>query len=181
MLGAAPWTERPDDLDQDRARGQADKNPALSRSFDAFQELIILTASRCLLGDDVRGSIFKEVARLFELLDKGINPLSVFFPHAPTKAHRERDEAREQMQALFSKLVAARREEMAEAAREGREPTAHDDVLQLLIEARWVDGARSRARRPATRHAMPWPCWQARARIDSSPSPRPFLWRPIAR
>eukprot|EP00978_Attheya_sp_CCMP212_P038490 scaffold191271_cov48-Attheya_sp.AAC.1 len=36
-------------------------------------------------------------------LDKGLTPLTVFFPNAPTKAHRKRNVAREEMVKLFSK------------------------------------------------------------------------------
>ena len=106
--------------------------------FDTFQDLIILTASRCLLGDDVRGSMFEEVSRLFELLDKGINPLSVFFPRAPTGAHRNRDNARREMQKLFSRLVASRRDEILEAERSGRTLPERNDVLQVCRAPRYA-------------------------------------------
>ena len=57
----------------------------------ALSKLTILTASRCLHGDDVRENLFEEVARLFHDLDEGMTPLSVFVPYAPIPAHFKRD------------------------------------------------------------------------------------------
>ena len=63
----------------------------------ALSELTILTASRCLHGNDVRETMFKEVAKLFHDLDHGVTPLTVFFPNAPTKAHATRNAAQKEM------------------------------------------------------------------------------------
>ena len=65
--------------------------------LEKLSELTILTATRCLHGNDVREQMFKEVAQLFHDLDHGISPLSVFWPNAPTKAHATRDKARLRM------------------------------------------------------------------------------------
>lgn len=62
--------------------------------LSALSKLTILTASRCLHGDDVRENLFEEVARLFHDLDEGMTPLSVFLPHAPVPAHFRRDKVR---------------------------------------------------------------------------------------
>ena len=40
--------------------------------LDALSELTILTASRCLHGDDVRDHLFADVANLYHDLDKGV-------------------------------------------------------------------------------------------------------------
>mmetsp|Transcript_6234 Transcript_6234/g.6395 ORF Transcript_6234/g.6395 Transcript_6234/m.6395 type:complete len:214 (-) Transcript_6234:997-1638(-) len=48
--------------------------------LDALSELTILTSSRCLHGDDVRENMFEEVSRIYHDLDKGVTPLSFFFP-----------------------------------------------------------------------------------------------------
>jgi sterol 14-demethylase len=73
--------------------------------LDALSELTILTSSRCLHGDDVRDNMFAEVAEIFHDLDKGVTPLSFFFPYAPTESHRLRDKARRDMVAIFSKVI----------------------------------------------------------------------------
>lgn len=57
----------------------------------AFSRLILLVASRCLLGDEVRENLFEDVARLFEELEAGVTAVSVFLPYAPIPLHRRRD------------------------------------------------------------------------------------------
>mmetsp|Transcript_17946 Transcript_17946/g.43929 ORF Transcript_17946/g.43929 Transcript_17946/m.43929 type:complete len:603 (-) Transcript_17946:149-1957(-) len=77
--------------------------------LDTMSEMLILTSSRCLMGKDVRENLFGQVAALYHDLDQGITPLSVFFPHAPTPAHRRRDIARREMVELFGKVIRKRR------------------------------------------------------------------------
>ena len=100
--------------------------------LDALSELIVLTASRCLLGREIRETLFSEVTNLVHDLDKGMVPLSVFFPYAPIEAHRKRDKARKELAAIFDKVIQGRRESGA------MEP----DVLQTFIDARYKDGSR---------------------------------------
>ena len=100
--------------------------------LDALSELIVLTASRCLLGREIRETLFSEVTNLVHDLDKGMVPLSVFFPYAPIEAHRKRDKARKELAAIFDKVIQGRRESGA------MEP----DVLQAFIDARYKDGSR---------------------------------------
>jgi sterol 14alpha-demethylase len=101
--------------------------------LDALSELTILTASRCLHGDDVRENLFAEVANLYHDLDKGVTPLSFFFPTAPTASHAKRDRARAEMVKIFSKVIEARRASNADS-------TSHTDILQLFIEMKYKDG-----------------------------------------
>ena len=100
--------------------------------LDALSELIVLTASRCLLGREIRETLFSEVTNLVHDLDKGMVPLSVFFPYAPIEAHRKRDKARKELAAIFDKVIQGRRESGA------MEPA----VLQTFIDARYKDGSR---------------------------------------
>jgi sterol 14-demethylase len=101
--------------------------------LDALSELTILTASRCLHGDDIRENLFAEVSRIYYDLDKGITPISFFFPNAPIAAHARRDKAREEMVQILSKVIKARR----------ADPTASSetrtDLLQLFIEFSYKD------------------------------------------
>jgi len=101
--------------------------------LEALSELTILTASRCLHGDDVRENLFAEVSRIYHELDQGITPVSFFFPYAPTAAHAQRDRARVEMVEILSKVIKARRED----------PTANSetrtDLLQLFIEFAYKD------------------------------------------
>lgn len=98
----------------------------------SLSELTILTASRCLHGEDVRTHIFKEVQELYHDLDHGLTPLTVFWSRAPTKAHKKRDAAREEMVRLFSKVIAERKE--------FPERSDGTDILSLFMEIKYKDG-----------------------------------------
>eukprot|EP00891_Asterochloris_glomerata_P008191 jgi/Astpho2/8191/e_gw1.00120.216.1_t len=92
-----------------------------------FAELIILTASRTLLGREVRENMFEEIARLYHDLDQGMQPISVIFPHLPIAVHRTRDRARKQVAEIFKKVIETRR----------ATGTKEDDVLQVFIDAKY--------------------------------------------
>ena len=94
-----------------------------------FSELIIMTASSCLMGPEIRENLSAEIARIYHSLDGGLTPLSTLWPGAPTAKHRERDAARQEMVAIFSKIIAARRSGAV----------CHDDFLQKIIEFRYKD------------------------------------------
>jgi len=95
--------------------------------LEAMSELTILTSSRCLHGDDVRESLFEEVSRIYHDLDKGVTPLSFFFPYAPTEAHKLRDSARAEMVSIFSKVIRARKEK-------GGDTSQATDIIQIYID-----------------------------------------------
>lgn len=95
--------------------------------LEVLSEMTILTSSRCLHGDDVRENLFAEVSRIYHDLDKGVTPLSFFFPYAPIDAHRKRDSARQEMINIFSKVIARRRES-------GDTQDTRSDILQMYID-----------------------------------------------
>lgn len=105
-----------------------------SNILDCLSELTIMSATRCLHGDDVRETMFMDVARLFHDLDKGTEPLSFFFPYLPTPAHRSRDRARKEMVEIFSKVIQKRREDTT------TKPEDRTDLLQLYIDFKYRDG-----------------------------------------
>jgi sterol 14alpha-demethylase len=98
----------------------------------ALSELTILTASRCLHGEDVRTHIFKEVQELYHDLDHGLTPLTVFWSNAPTAAHRKRNAARNKMVELFTAVIRQRR-----AHPERSDGT---DILSLFMDIKYKDG-----------------------------------------
>jgi sterol 14alpha-demethylase len=98
----------------------------------AFSELTILTASRCLHGDDVRTHMFKELHALYHDLDAGLTPYTPVWSTAPTPAHRKRDAARLEMVRLFGTIIAERR-----AHPEKGDKT---DILSLFMEIQYKDG-----------------------------------------
>eukprot|EP00172_Hildenbrandia_rubra_P003647 Plantae.Rhodophyta-Hildenbrandia_rubra.ctg6083.p1 GENE.Plantae.Rhodophyta-Hildenbrandia_rubra.ctg6083~~Plantae.Rhodophyta-Hildenbrandia_rubra.ctg6083.p1 ORF type:complete len:515 (+),score=65.98 Plantae.Rhodophyta-Hildenbrandia_rubra.ctg6083:804-2348(+) len=106
-----------------------------SGEVDLLKELgglIIMTASRCLMGREVRENMFEEVSTLIHSLDQGMQPISVLAPQLPTKEHRKRDEARREMSKLFKPIIGKRR----------KERSREDDMLQWLIDAKYRDGSK---------------------------------------
>lgn len=106
-------------------------NEGVSDIRKDLSELIILTASNCLMGKEIRETLFKEVAHLFQLLDEGLTPISVFWPYLPIPQHRKRDQAREEMVKIYTKIIKARKANPEEK---------HDDVLQVFMDAKYRDG-----------------------------------------
>ncbi|EOD39757.1 hypothetical protein EMIHUDRAFT_260386 [Emiliania huxleyi CCMP1516] len=113
-----------------------------------FSELIIMTASSCLMGPEIRENLSSEIARIYHALDGGLTPLSTLWPAAPTQKHKERDEARApqatraraEMVAIFSKIIANRRSGAVHSSGV-RQPRAvqSDDFLQKIIDFRYKD------------------------------------------
>lgn len=95
-----------------------------------LEHLIILTASRCLLGEEVRNKLFDDVSALFHDLDNGMLPISVIFPYLPIPAHRRRDQARRKLAEIFASIIAARKQT-------GK---SENDMLQCFIESKYKNG-----------------------------------------
>ena len=97
---------------------------------ELLSDLIILTASRTLMGAEVREKLFEKVSDLFHDLDMGMQPISVIFPHLPIAAHRKRDASRKELAKIFSGIITARKKSGIKG----------QDVLQSFIDARYKDG-----------------------------------------
>ncbi|KAJ8759376.1 hypothetical protein K2173_006896 [Erythroxylum novogranatense] len=95
-----------------------------------LEHLIILTASRCLLGREVRDKLFDDVSALFHDLDNGMLPISVLFPYLPIPAHRRRDKARKRLAEIFASIIASRKSS-------GK---TENDMLQCFIDSKYKDG-----------------------------------------
>lgn len=81
-------------------------------SFDVvqvMQEITILTASRTLQGKEVRGSLDKSFAELYNDLDNGFTPLNFMFPNLPLPSYRRRDKAHLKMSEFYVNIVKKRR------------------------------------------------------------------------
>ncbi|EPS63299.1 obtusifoliol-14-demethylase [Genlisea aurea] len=100
-----------------------------------LEHLIILTASRCLLGEEVRNNLFEDVSALFHDLDNGMLPISVIFPYLPIPAHRRRDRARKKLAQIFANIIASRKQRTA-----GEEQPKNNDLLQCFIDSKYKDG-----------------------------------------
>ncbi|KAK1553444.1 hypothetical protein Q3G72_035175 [Acer saccharum] len=95
-----------------------------------LEHLIILTASRCLLGREVRDKLFDDVSALFHDLDNGMLPISVLFPYLPIPAHRRRDKARKKLSEIFANIISSRK----------LAGKSENDMLQCFIESKYKDG-----------------------------------------
>lgn len=100
--------------------------------YKSLSELTILTASRCLHGDDVREHMFADLQTLYHDLDEGLTPLTTLWSTAPTKRHAKRDKARKELIELFSKVIKERR-----AHPERSDGT---DILSLFMDIKYKDG-----------------------------------------
>uniref|UniRef100_A0A7S0VS43 Uncharacterized protein n=1 Tax=Hemiselmis tepida TaxID=464990 RepID=A0A7S0VS43_9CRYP len=98
--------------------------------YESLSELIILTASNCLMGREIRQTLYKEVSSLYATLDKGCLPISFFAPYLPIPAHINRDIAREKMVKLFRGVIDKRK----------AEGTHEKDVLQVFMDAKYKNG-----------------------------------------
>ncbi|KAG1151301.1 hypothetical protein G6F37_001607 [Rhizopus arrhizus] len=104
-------------------------------AFDAYHtlgELIICTASRCLMGKEIRASLDDSVAGLYYDLDQGFKPINFIFPNLPLPSYRKRDVARQKMTDLYSSIIARRKAE---------NDFSNADLLQALMDANYKDGS----------------------------------------
>jgi len=99
----------------------------------AMSELTMFTASRCLLGQEVRHDLHEEFADYYEQLNHGMVHLGVFWPYAPIPAHKTRDKARENIAKLFRRVIQARR----------ASGVKHNDMLQLFMDSKYLDGTQA--------------------------------------
>lgn len=95
-----------------------------------LEHLIILTASRCLLGREVRDKLFDDVSALFHDLDNGMRPISVILPYLPIPAHRRRDRARARIAQIFHTIINSRK----------ASGSPEDDMLQCFMDSKYKNG-----------------------------------------
>ena len=100
--------------------------------FTSTQDITLFIATRCLLGDEIRGHFSTEFARLYHDLDGGMSILAYFLPRAPFPAFRRRDRAREAVYTLLAGIMETRR-----VNHDG----THEDFLDTLMAFRDEQGA----------------------------------------
>uniref|UniRef100_UPI00398F6D7F lanosterol 14-alpha demethylase n=1 Tax=Pristiophorus japonicus TaxID=55135 RepID=UPI00398F6D7F len=100
--------------------------------FEALSELIILTASRCLHGKEIRNLLNEKVAQLYADLDGGFTHAAWLLPGwLPLPSFRRRDKAHREIKNIFYKVIQKRRESNERES----------DILQTLLDATYKDGA----------------------------------------
>ncbi|KAA0709892.1 Lanosterol 14-alpha demethylase [Triplophysa tibetana] len=99
--------------------------------FEALSELIILTASRCLHGPEIRSMLDERVAQLYADLDGGFTHAAWLLPGwLPLPSFRRRDRAHIEIKKIFYKVIKKRRDAQEK----------DDDMLQTLVDATYKDG-----------------------------------------
>ncbi|XP_048366814.1 lanosterol 14-alpha demethylase [Sphaerodactylus townsendi] len=99
--------------------------------FEALSELIILTASHCLHGKEIRSILNEKVAQLYADLDGGFTPAAWLLPQwLPLPSFRRRDRAHREIKAIFYKIIQKRRQSLQ----------SEDDMLQTLLDVTYKDG-----------------------------------------
>ncbi|XP_033276415.2 lanosterol 14-alpha demethylase isoform X4 [Orcinus orca] len=99
--------------------------------FEALSELIILTASHCLHGKEIRSQLNEKVAQLYADLDGGFSHAAWLLPGwLPLPSFRRRDRAHREIKNIFYKAIQKRRESGGKI----------DDILQTLLDSTYKDG-----------------------------------------
>ncbi|KAM8884777.1 lanosterol 14-alpha demethylase [Synchiropus picturatus] len=99
--------------------------------FESMSELIILTASSCLHGKEIRSMLDEGVAQLYADLDGGFSHAAWLLPPwVPLPSFRKRDKAHKKLKNIFYQVI--------EKRRKSSEKT--DDMLQTLIDVTYKDG-----------------------------------------
>lgn len=89
--------------------GSKSKKSGVSDLLEANPELTIYTASRSLLGDEVREKFSKHTADLYSDLDKGFKPINFVFPNLPLPHYWARDNARKEISSQYLEIITRRR------------------------------------------------------------------------
>lgn len=100
--------------------------------YEEFKELVLCTSTHCLMGSEFRETLTQEFGNLFHDLELAISPAAVVDAHSPDEAFAKRDQARARLQDLLMKTVRERR----------RSTEKHPDMLQVFMEAEYLDGSR---------------------------------------
>lgn len=79
-------------------------------AYSTFGKLIINTASRCLMGKEIRANLDSSVAKLYYDLDQGFQPINFMFPNLPLPSYRRRDIACQKMAELYTSIIKKRKE-----------------------------------------------------------------------
>lgn len=115
-----------------------------SGTFDAyhtFGSLIICTASRCLMGKEIRAGLDGNVAQLYYDLDQGFQPINFIFSNLPLPSYRKRDEACKKMAELYSSIIQRRKAEN-DNVRYAMTLMWGDDIMKLILSIYLIDQRR---------------------------------------
>ncbi|CDR39571.1 CYFA0S03e04852g1_1 [Cyberlindnera fabianii] len=111
-----------------------EKSSGITDVMKSQPEITIFTASRSLLGDDMRKKFDASFAQLYSDLDKGFTPINFVFPQLPLPSYKRRDEAQRKISATYMSLISDRR---------ARNDIQDRDLIDTLMKtATYSDGVK---------------------------------------
>lgn len=96
-------------------------------------EMTILTASKSLMGDDMRARFDKSFAGLYNDLDRGFTPIHFVFPNLPLPSYHKRDAAQKKISGTYLSLIQDRR-------KSGDIVEGRDLIDSLMLNSTYKDG-----------------------------------------
>lgn len=111
------------------------KDSGVANVMKTQPELTIFTASRSLMGDDMRKLFDESFAQLYSDLDKGFTPINFVFPNLPLPQYFRRDQAQQKISATYMKLINQRR-------RTGDIDASRDLIDSLMVHSTYKDGTK---------------------------------------
>lgn len=81
------------------------KSSGVVNVMESQPEITIFTASRSLMGDEMRKKFDASFAQLYTDLDKGFTPINFVFPHLPLPQYRKRDAAQQKISSTYMSLI----------------------------------------------------------------------------
>lgn len=112
-----------------------ERNNGMANVMKTQPEMTILTASKSLMGDDMRARFDTSFAKLYSDLDKGFTPINFVFPHLPLPSYRIRDAAQKKISETYMSLIEERR-------RTGDIVPERDLIDSLMTFSTYKDGVK---------------------------------------
>lgn len=112
-----------------------ERNNGVADVMKTQPEMTILTASKSLMGDDMRSRFDTSFAQLYADLDKGFTPINFVFPHLPLPSYRRRDAAQRKISATYMSLINQRR-------KTGDLVADRDLIDNLMLFSTYKDGVK---------------------------------------
>ncbi|ODV77114.1 lanosterol 14 alpha demethylase [Suhomyces tanzawaensis NRRL Y-17324] len=103
--------------------------------LESQSEVTILTASRCLLGEEMRSKLDTSFAQLYTDLDKAFVPINFVFPNIPLPHNKKRDHAQRAISGAYMDLIKSRRES-------GDIVAGRDLIDSLMLHSTYKDGVK---------------------------------------
>lgn len=110
-------------------------NSGTTNVLNSQPEITIFTASRSLLGDEMRKRFDASFAQSYADLDKAFTPINFVFPNLPLPHNKRRDEAQRRISATYMELIRKRRET-------GDIVANRDLIDSLLLNSTYKDGVK---------------------------------------